>query len=265
MMSHTMTRAKKRLFLALLLVSLFLALVAAYGVWRVSLPGLANISQYLPLILGGFGILAAIAALLGIGGMILALFGLPTLPVFQSIAWTVANWLFPLAVRIGRLFDIEKERVERSFIELSNQLVRLRRITVPADRLLILTPHCLQLESCPHKITRQIFNCKECGACPVGGLVGLAKKYGVHVAVVTGGTLARQVVKGLRPKAILAIACERDLTSGIQDVFPLPVIGVLNDRPFGPCFNTQVDMERVERTVRAMIGLPEEMNDDENG
>ena len=262
-MSHTMTRAKKRLFLALLLISLFLALVAAYGVWRVSLPGLANISRYLPWMLGGFGILAAIAALLGIGGMILALLGVPTLPVFQSIAWTVANWLFPLAVRLGRLFDIEKERVERSFIELSNQLVRLRRITVPADRLLILTPHCLQLESCPHKITRQIFNCKECGACPVGGLVGLAKKYGVHVAVVTGGTLARQVVKGLRPKAILAIACERDLTSGIQDVFPLPVIGVLNDRPFGPCFNTQVDMERVERTVRAMIGLPEEMNDDE--
>lgn len=263
-MSHTMTRAKKRLFLALLLVSLFLALVAAYGVWRVSLPGLANISQYLPLLLGGIGILAAVAALLGIGGMILALLGVPTLPVFQSVAWTVANWLFPLAVRIGRLFDIEKERVERSFIELSNQLVRLRRITVPADRLLILTPHCLQLESCPHKITRQIFNCKECGGCPVGGLVALAKKYGVHVAVVTGGTLARQVVKGLRPKAILAIACERDLTSGIQDVFPLPVIGVLNDRPFGPCFNTQVDMERVERTVRVMIGLPEDMNDDEN-
>ena len=65
-MSHTMTRAKKRLFLALLLVSLFLALVAAYGVWRVSLPGLANISQYLPLLLGGIGILAAVAALLGI-------------------------------------------------------------------------------------------------------------------------------------------------------------------------------------------------------
>ena len=123
-MSHTMTRAKKRLFLALLLISLFLALLAAYGVWRVSLPGLANISRYLPWMLGGFGILAAIAALLGIGGMILALLGVPTLPVFQSIAWTVANWLFPLAVRIGRLFDIEKERVERSFIELSNQLVR---------------------------------------------------------------------------------------------------------------------------------------------
>ena len=261
-MVHTMTRTKKRLFLGLLIASLFLALLAAYGIWRVSVPGLANISQYLPLLLGGIGIVTALATLLSIVGLVLALLGLPTLRVFQSIAWTVANWLFPLAVRIGRLFDIEKEHVERSFIELSNQLVRLRKITVPADRLLILTPHCLQLESCPHKITRDIFNCKECGACPIGGLVKLAKKYGIHVAVVTGGTLARQVVKGLRPKAILAIACERDLTSGIQDVFPLPVIGVLNDRPYGPCFNTQVDLQRVERTVRAMIGLPEEITND---
>ena len=48
--------------------------------------------------------------------------------------------------------------------------------------------------------------------------------------------MARQMVKEIRPKAIIAVACERDLTSGIQDVFPLPVIGVLNERPFGPMF-----------------------------
>ncbi len=244
--------------MALLLASFCLAVLAAYGIWRVSLPGLASISQYLPWVLGVLAAVVGLAALLSILGMVLALLGLPTLPVFQSFSWTVANWLFPLAVRIGRLLDFEKEQVERSFIELSNQLVKMRKLTVPADRLLILTPHCLQLESCPHKITREIFNCKECGACPISGLVGLAKKYGVRVAVVTGGTLARQVVKGLRPKAILAIACERDLTSGIQDVFPLPVIGVLNERPYGPCCNTQVDIQRVEKTVRTMIGLPEE-------
>lgn len=253
-----MTRTKKRLFLALLLASFALAVLAAYGIWRVSLPGLAGISQYLPWALGALAVVVGLAALLSLLGMVLALLGLPTLPVFQYFSWTVVNWLFPLAVRIGRLLDFEKEQVERSFIELSNQLVKMRKLTVPADRLLILTPHCLQLETCPHKITRQIDNCKQCGACPVSGLVGLKKKYGVHVAVVTGGTLARQVVKGLRPKAILAIACERDLTSGIQDVFPLPVVGVLNDRPYGPCCNTQVDMSRVEKTVRMMIGLPEE-------
>jgi len=46
------------------------------------------------------------------------------------------------------------------------------------------------------------------------------------------------------------------LTSGIQDVFPLPVIGMLNQRPFGPCCNTKVDIERVEVLLRDMLELP---------
>ena len=73
------------------------------------------------------------------------------------------------------------------------------------------------------------------------------------MAIATGGTLARQAVKKVRPKAILAVACERDLTSGIQDVFPLPVIGVLNERPNGPCYNTRVDMKKVETAIQEFV------------
>ena len=119
--------------------------------------------------------------------------------------------------------------------------------------MLILTPHCIQLDVCPHKITRDINNCKQCGRCPVGGLLALTRKYGVHLAVATGGTLARQVVKKIRPHAILAIACERDLTSGIQDVFPIPVVGVLNERPHGPCCNTLVDLNKVEAAIKNFL------------
>ena len=57
-----------------------------------------------------------------------------------------------------------------------------------------------------------------------------------------------------RPKAIVAIACERDLASGMADVFPIPVIGVLNERPNGPCCNTTVDPERVRAVVEQLIG-----------
>ncbi|NTU60232.1 MAG: DUF116 domain-containing protein, partial [Deltaproteobacteria bacterium] len=48
-------------------------------------------------------------------------------------------------------------------------------------------------------------------------------------------------------------ACERDLTSGIQDAHPLPVYGVLNDRPFGPCFNTSVDLDRVAEALEILV------------
>ena len=96
-------------------------------------------------------------------------------------------------------------------------------------------------------------NCQRCGRCDIGALVALAEEMGFHFFVVTGGTLARQTVKKIRPQAVLAIACERDLTSGIQDVYPLPAVGVLNLRPNGPCYNTHVDIVAVRREIEAIL------------
>ena len=128
---------------------------------------------------------------------------------------------------------------------------------MPADRLLVITPHCLQLADCPHKITRDPKNCKRCGRCNIADLVNLSEEMGFHFLVATGGTLARQMVKETRPKAVLAVACERDLMSGIQDVYPLPAVGVLNMRPNGPCYNTKVDMDEVRKALEAVI-LPKD-------
>jgi hypothetical protein len=52
-----------------------------------------------------------------------------------------------------------------------------------------------------------------------------------------------------RPDVIIAVACERDLTSGIQDSYPVPVFGIFNKRPFGPCYDTDVDLELVEKGI----------------
>jgi hypothetical protein len=249
MMFNAVARPKKRLFLALILASLLLAGLSTYGLWRVSFPGLANISSYLPFLLGGVLGAVVIAITVGVIGIILAIVGLPTPGFFQGLAWSAINLLFPLAIMLGKLFDIDKERVERSFIEVSNHLVKSKSIKIRPDQLLVLSPHCIQLDTCPHKITQNVSNCQRCGACPVGALVNLTEEKGVHLAIVTGGTLARQVVKRLRPKAVLAIACERDLTSGIQDTFPLPVVGVLNERPHGPCCNTRVSIQRVSEAI----------------
>lgn len=252
-MIEVVHRPRKRLFLTLILISLFIAIISSYGLWVVSLPGLANISSYLPMILGLVLATILLAAACGVIGIILAILGFKTLGVFQGLAWSAINLLFPIAICVGKLFDVEKERIERSFIEVSNHLIKQKNILVDPNKLLIMTPHCLQQEACPHKITRDVTNCRRCGMCPIGDLIKLAEKYGVHIAVVTGGTLARKVIKTIRPHAVLAIACERDLTSGIQDVFPIPVIGVLNSRPHGPCCNTQVSLEKVEQALQSFV------------
>jgi hypothetical protein len=56
-----------------------------------------------------------------------------------------------------------------------------------------------------------------------------------------------------KPTVIVAVACERDLTAGIQDVYPIPVYGILNQRPFGPCINTKVDLGEIEKAIGLIL------------
>ena len=249
-------RPKKRVFLGMLSLTTLLMAVVLFVIWYIGVPGLAEIQPWLPTLLGAAFSAVVLLAFFGIINMVLAVSGLPYLGILQKQTYELINALFLFAVYLGRLFGIRRRKLEASFIAVSNLLFRRRKIRVPASRLLVVTPHCLQLASCPHKITRDPHNCKRCGGCDIGALVTLADEMGFHFFVATGGTLARQIVRDTRPKAVLAIACERDLMSGIQDVYPLPAIGVLNIRPNGPCYNTHVDMELVRKQLEEII-IPE--------
>lgn len=248
-----MARPKKRLLLGMLLVSELLIALAFYGLWLICRPGLENIFEYLPALVGAFLIFISTFSFGAVCNMVLALKGFPTLKLFHRYSFAIIKFLFPLAVRIGKIFGVRRRQLEGSFVTVSNALFRKSGLKVPANKLLLLAPHCLQLSACPHKITRDPRNCKRCGRCNIGELMTLSEEMGFNFFVVTGGTLARQVVKDLRPKMVMAIACERDLFSGIQDVYPLPAVGLLNIRPNGPCNNTRVDMSEVRRLLGELI------------
>jgi len=174
----------------------------------------------------------------------------------QSVIWQ-RRWLnfwYPVMYVIGRICGFSRAELELKYIDKSNRLNKSQGYRISADKILLLVPHCLQKDACMHKVTRHIDNCHQCGGCRIGDLVGLQKKYGCGLEAVTGGTLARQVIKKRNPQAIVAIACERDLCSGIIDVLPIPVIGTLNERPYGPCFNTDVDIDKVEDALKFFMG-----------
>ena len=249
----SMARPKKRLFIGLLLATEFLIALMLYGIWKISYLGLEKIFEYLPAIVGAFLIFISTFSFGALCNMVFAVKGLPTLKLFHRYSFAIIKFLFPLAVRIGKIFGINRRQLEGSFIAVSNLIFMKSKIKVPANKLLVLVPHCLQLAQCPHKITRDPNNCKRCGGCNIGDLMKLSEELGFIFFVATGGTLARQVVVKNRPQAVLAIACERDLMSGIQDVYPLPAVGVLNIRPNGPCYNTRVDIEEVKRTLSQII------------
>lgn len=173
-------------------------------------------------------------------------------------AWRVIclryiSFLFPVTQCIARLCGT-LAMVRHGYIATLNVMtLRKKQHFMPKD-ILILAPHCLQWDQCPHKITRNIDNCRQCGHCPVGTILQLARARQVHFVVATGGTLARQLVRQQHPKLVIAIACERDLISGMHDTAPLPVIGLLNKRPNGPCLNTQVSISALHTLLDTMIG-----------
>lgn len=57
---------------------------------------------------------------------------------------SLALCIFPLVLLAGKVVGASKDKVSQSLIDLINHLVELNLYKVPADRLLLLTPHCLQ-------------------------------------------------------------------------------------------------------------------------
>jgi hypothetical protein len=246
-------RQNQGIFVYLLVLTCFILLVVSFIVWYVPYLGLSTIHPNLPLLLAIVLGAGMFVILCGAGSLIITIYSGREFFLSRKLRGVVIEVLFPLMIFWGRIIGVSRERIQRSFIEINNQLVNSNSHKTKPGRLLLLLPQCIQNFDCDIKITGNIQNCKRCGACEIKDLLDLAELYKIKIAVATGGTLARRIVVKMKPKAIVAVACELDLTSGIRDTYPIPVIGVLNRRPNGPCYNTSVDISEVEKALLQFI------------
>ncbi len=150
--------------------------------------------------------------------------------------------LFLRAVSLAKYFGFTRDQVGHSFIKVSNSVSRATKKTGTKEKLLILLPRCLTKDE-----LKKIMEFK--------------KIYPVEVFTVSGGELARKKVKEIKPTAVIGVACERDLVAGIRDVgSKFSVIGIPNIRPHGPCKDTNVDMQELEKAIQFYVGQPKEQN-----
>ena len=98
--------------------------------------------------------------------------------------------------------------------------------------------------------------CRRCGQCSICGLLQLCEKHGVRSALAGGGQQAVSIAADSTIKAVIAVACEKELVAGIIAVWPKPVFGVINLRPNGPCKDCSVDLNRVEEAICNIIISP---------
>jgi len=245
--------AKKRLFIGLLAGTSCLILVALFVFWLIPYLGLRSIHPSAPWLLGGAAALLGLLVLWSSVALVLNILLKRPLLFSRKIRGLTIKVFLPLMTGVGRLIGISKERVRASFIRVNNEIVLAEGRRYGPGEILLLMPHCLQNSQCRYRLTYDVTNCRRCGECPIAGLLNLSEEYGIKLAIATGGTIARRIVVQNRPKLILAVACERDLAAGIQDTYPLPVYGILNERPHGPCLDTHVAIEDVRDTVERFL------------
>ncbi|MBP7176564.1 MAG: DUF116 domain-containing protein [Thermoclostridium sp.] len=168
----------------------------------------------------------------------------------KSLSTRLAIKVFmPVLLAISNVFHYRKDEIRHVYIKANNDFVLSASIKVKPENILVILPHCIQSSKCMFRIRNGLEDCHQCGSCNVGEIKRLANQLGVQIELATGGTSARKIILESKPQMVIAVACERDLSSGIMDVKGLPVYGILNKRPNGPCKDTFVDIEELERML----------------
>jgi hypothetical protein len=218
---------------------------AAVGISLLTLAGLAVVFLLAPRLslLAGWlpkTLYLGIAALWAVGAAWLALLGLSyvtgraLLPERLAERGLMLRTLH-LVWRAGEAFGVKRDWTDHASVVVYNRLAWARSRKVTANELLILIPRCLSRAS-------------------LDGVLEIAKRYDVAAFVATRGQLARRVIRERRPRAVVAVACERDMVSGLHDVAGrVPVLGLTMQLPNGPCKDASLDLAKMEEFVRKFL------------
>jgi hypothetical protein len=215
-------------------LTLAVAAGAAYLAAYLLDPRLAALWQPLPLVVM-LGLSALTVLAWAWYGLLVASFYGPWLLLPERLAergpfLVLMRWTSQVARRFG-----VRDWVEHAAVEVYNSLAVRRGRKVGHGELLVLVPRCLAKDT-------------------LEGLLEVAGRYDVPVFVATRGQLARRAIRERRPRAVVAVACERDMVSGLHDVAAkVPVLGLTMRLPSGPCKDALVDVAKFESWVKSFV------------
>ncbi len=220
------------LYLSLVVLALFVMIVLLF--WYLVLPRFESFGWVWALVITG--IIGAAALFLVVWYVVLVAAVIWN-KRYMNVCLTRGSRLFfimlPFVTRLAASVGISRDRLSHSFIRVSNELAAPGRGPGPV---LVLFPRCLRADI--RSRAKEI-----CSG---------YKEVRLHTA--PGGTEARKIIHDTSPGAIVAVACERDLIAGIQDVAPkIPVIGIPNTRPEGPCADTTIDTDELQAAIEYFL------------
>ena len=124
-----------------------------------------------------------------------------------------------------------------------NTLFRQNVLELDRRDICLFLPHCLRSRHCPASSDDEGVHCEKCGQCLIGTLISKAENHGFRAFCVPGGSLLENLVIKYRPKAIIGVACHKEILLALKllwdkgflfQVYPLEKDG---------CFETDFNPE----------------------
>lgn len=133
-----------------------------------------------------------------------------------------------------------EEVAERLFQEI-NQSHLPYFIHVDRQDICLFLPHCLKSRDCPASTDAEGVLCEQCGRCTIATMVLAAEAAGIRVFCAPGGTLIKALIKKYRPKAVIGLACWKEILLAIELLWDkgifLQVFPLKKDGCFETCVN----------------------------
>jgi len=161
--------------------------------------------------------------------------------------------------RLARTFGLRETVVDQVAVELRNALDLEDFSKAEAKDRIVLVPQCLRSLKCPARLdSRKGITCKGCGLCVIKEMKAEAEGLGYGFFVAPGSGFVRRIIKEVRPKAALCVACFKDLNLAMHGISKrkISVHGVLLLRD--GCVETEVDVEQFFEAMK--VGMEETLN-----
>ena len=162
---------------------------------------------------------------------------------------TVTVFLNSPAKRLANFVGIDDGRIDEMYVDLSNKIDASQFERVPASDVMVFLPHCLRNEKCPAPQDEDGYHCKECGKCKIADAMRICRKMGSKVFILPGGSMLPRLLSKHKPKAVVGVACFRELSMAVCLVtklkIPLQAVFLSKDG----CKDTDFDVYELKQVL----------------
>lgn len=158
--------------------------------------------------------------------------------------------------KVADLLGVDRNLVDQIYIEIQNELDYNSFKENPFKTRVLLLPQCLRNSMCKAPLEDSGYTCHNCEMpCTARDLKSYAEKLGYSVYIVPGGSMAVNVLKSKHPRAVVAVACLKELEAGLIRVngegfrskMRLQLVPLLTEG----CKDTLVDVKKVKTILRS--------------